>query len=281
MEYAMNRQSIAISDNELEQLAQIVYQKYGIVLTTKKRALIISRLQPILIKRGFTNFQDYVNFIAHANEAALTELVNRITTNHTYFFREMAHFDFLTNTAFPEFVEYHKKINSNNLRIWCAAASTGEEPYSLAMQLKEYFGNDYSRWKAGLLATDISEAALEKALEGIYSSEAVNKLPKSLVSRYFAPHESAFKVTSELQKEVVFRKFNLMTEVFPFKKNFDLISCRNVMIYFDNPTKEVLVNKLYEQLRPGGYLFIGHSESLNGLSTPFDYVTAAIYQKRK
>ncbi len=273
--------TIQILDSEFQQICDIVYSHYGINLTDKKRSLVIGRLQSVLRKRNFSSFQQYIEYLSSHDDDAMSELVNRISTNHTFFFREYAHFEFMMQTALPEFEEYHKKNNSNTIRVWCAASSSGEEPYTLAMHMMEYFGNNYSRWKAGLLATDISEDALRKAINGSYSEDSIDKIPTEMIRKYFTKNGNEYHVNESLKKEVMYRKFNLMTPVFPFKKNFDLISCRNVMIYFDRETKEALVNKLYEQLRPGGYLFIGHSETLNGLNTPFSYVKSAIYQRRK
>jgi len=275
------QKTINITDSEFKEISEIVYAKYGIHLTEKKRSLVTGRLQQVLKRNDLSSFQEYINYLKNHDESAMSELVNRISTNHTFFFREYAHFDFLMKVAFPEFEEYHKKKGDKNLRFWCAAASSGEEPYTIGMHMMEYFGANYSQWKAGLLATDISEDALRKAMIGKYSLEGVEKIPVQLRQKYFNKADDMFEVIPALKKEVMYRKFNLMTKSFPFKKNFDLISCRNVMIYFDSITKEELVNKLYDQLRPGGYLFIGHSETLNGLNTPFTYVTSAIYQRKK
>lgn len=281
MDNSILKKTITISDKEFDKISRLVYDHYGIHLTDKKRSLVTGRLQSVLRQRGCSNFTEYLDFLSKSDESAMSELVNRISTNHTFFYREYAHFEFMMNTALPEFEAYHKKINSSTLRLWCAAASSGEEPYTIALHLLEYFKTDYHRWKAGLLATDISEDALSKALKGVYTAEGVEKIPANVRSKYFDQHGDNFHVKDVLKKEVLYRKFNLMTEKFPFKKNFDLISCRNVMIYFDKETKEKLVNKLYDQLRPGGYLFIGHSETLNGLKTPFTYVKSAIYQRKK
>lgn len=280
MDTTMLHKTIPITDSAFKEISQIVYAKYGIHLTEKKRSLVTGRLQSVLKGKGLTSFDQYIDYLQNSDESAMSELVNRISTNHTFFFREYAHFDFMMKTALPEFETYHQKKGDKNLRVWCAAASSGEEPYTLAMHMMEYFGTGYSQWKAGLLATDISEDALRKAITGQYSSDSVEKIPVEMRQKYFTRNGDNFTVTEALKNEVLYRKFNLMTPQFPFKKNFDLISCRNVMIYFDKETKEELVNKLYDQLRPGGYLFIGHSETLNGLNTPFTYVKSAIYQRR-
>ncbi len=281
MQNSLIKKTITISDSEFNAISKIVYDHYGIHLTEKKRSLVTGRLQSVLRKKGCSSFQEYIDTLSTSDESGMSELVNRISTNHTFFYREYAHFEFLMKHALPEFEAYHKKNGSNKIRVWCAAASSGEEPYTLGLHMMEYFGANYSQWQAGLLATDISEDALLKAMKGEYSLDGVEKIPEAQRTKYFNKVGGAYGVKEELKKEVLFRKFNLMTEKFPFKGNFDLISCRNVMIYFDKETKEKLVNKLYDQLRPGGYLFIGHSETLNGLDTPFSYVKSAIYQRKK
>ncbi len=275
------QKTIHISDSEFTEISDIVYEKYGIHLTEKKRSLVTGRLQQVLKHNNHSSFAEYIHYLKNSDESAMSELVNRISTNHTFFFREYAHFEFLMQVALPEFQKYREKEGKKQLRIWCAAASSGEEPYTLGMHLMEYLGSNYSQWKAGLLATDISEDALRKAMIGKYSMEGVEKIPAQLRQKYFEKIGNEFEVIPPLKKEIMYRKFNLMTKQFPFKKDFDLISCRNVMIYFDHKTKEELVNKLYEQLRPGGYLFIGLSETLNGLDTPFTYIKSAIYQRKK
>ena len=281
MQSSIIKKTIPILDSEFHKISKIVYDHYGIHLTEKKRSLVTGRLQSVLRQKGYSSFQDYIDNLSTSDDAAMSELVNRISTNHTFFYREYAHFEFLMKTALPEIEAFHKKNGSNTIRMWCAAASSGEEPYTLGLHMMEYFGANYSQWKAGLLATDISEDALRKAMSGEYTDESVEKIPEAQRVKYFDKNGSFYRVKEILKKEILYRKFNLMTEKFPFKKNFDLISCRNVMIYFDKETKEKLVNKLYDQLRPGGYLFIGHSETLNGLDTPFSYVKSAIYQRRR
>ncbi len=275
------RNTISISDKEFQRISTIVYDNFGIHLTEKKRSLVTGRLQSVLRNKGYESFDEYLNNLSTTDSSAMSELVNKISTNHTFFYREYAHFEFMMQTALPEFEAFHNKNGSKNIRVWCAAASSGEEPYTIALHMMEYFGMNYSKWKAGLLATDISEDALTKAMKAEYNEDNLQKVPTAHRNKYFDKVGGKFKVKEHLHKEVLYRKFNLMTPTFPFKKNFDLISCRNVMIYFDKETKEKLVNKLYDQLRPGGYLFIGHSETLNGLDTPFTYIKSAIYQRRK
>ncbi|MGM0444471.1 MAG: CheR family methyltransferase [Fibrobacterota bacterium] len=271
---------IKTTDDEFRRISRLVYDKFGINLTDKKRTLVNSRLQAILRKYRFTSFSTYINYLENSRDSApLTELVNRISTNHTYFFREIQHFEFLRTTLLPEVSAFHRQRNSRRIKVWCAAASSGEEPYSLAIEMMEYFGYEYDKWDAGLLATDISEEALGKARRGQYSPDRLKPIDEKLRRKYFTRKDNIYEVKDFLKKEVLFRKFNLIDKTFRLKGNFDLISCRNVMIYFDRKTKTELVNKLYDQLRPGGYLFTGHSESLNSLPHRFRLVRSAVYQK--
>jgi chemotaxis protein methyltransferase CheR len=212
----------------------------------------------------------------------LGELINRISTNHTFFFREKSHFDFFSRVTLPQAVERLKKRNTKDLRIWCAGCATGEEAYTLVMLLLEFFGTQYGAWDAGLLATDISTAALGTAQAGVYPAERTTLIPGDFKRKYFKKNPAGdWAVEDRLKKEIVYRRFNLMNEQFPFKKPFSAIFCRNVMIYFDQPTRDALVRRFYNHTEPGGYLFIGHAESLRRDSCPYEYVEPAIYRKRE
>lgn len=276
----MNLSLVKTTDKEFQEISAIVYDRFGINLTDKKRNLVNGRLQKLLKKYSLKNFGEYLQMLKKENHDSLySELVDEISTNHTYFYREAKHFEFLTDQILPEIETYRTQKRQKNFKIWCAAASSGEEPYTLAIHLLEYFGAQYSQWDGGLLATDISEEILRKARQGIYTQENIGKVPPKILAKYFHLRDNKYYVKEILKKEVLFRKLNLVSPTFPLKGDFDLISCRNVMIYFDKETREVLLNKIYKQLRPGGYLFVGHSESLNGLNTPFKYVKSAIYRK--
>lgn len=276
----MNLALITATDKEFKAISELVYSKFGINLTDKKRNLVNGRLQKILKKYSLKNFSEYLTMLKEKNKDSLySELVDEISTNHTYFYRESQHFDFLIDRVLPEIKAYHSKNKSFNFKIWCAASSSGEEPYTLAIHLLEYFGTEYKKWDGGLLATDISEDILSKAQKGIYAEENIIKVPPKILAKYFDLKDNKYYVKDILKNEILFRKLNLVSPTFPLKGNFDLISCRNVMIYFDKKTREVLLNKMYKLLRPGGYLFVGHSESLNGLKTPFKFVKSAIYRR--
>jgi chemotaxis protein methyltransferase CheR len=267
-----------ITDEEFRKLTKYIKVNYGINLKEEKRTLVTGRLQSVLAENRFQNFSQYYDYIVSdkTGEAAAT-LVNKITTNHTYFMREAQHFFYFRDTVLPYLRE---EARDKDLRIWSAGCSSGEEPYTLAMLIDEYFGREKIWWDTKILATDISQKVLAKARRGVYSGEEVESLPASWRINYFRQQEDKrYLLVDRIKQEVIYRKFNLIQEVFPFKKKFHVIFCRNVMIYFDTPTKEALVEKLYRHTRRGGYLFVGHSESLNRAKTDYKYVRPAIYRK--
>ncbi|CAM2066533.1 Protein-glutamate O-methyltransferase [Sulfidibacter corallicola] len=270
-----------IQDAEFKLFQDLIYNNFGIHLTEAKRSLLVRRLQQVIRQGKFKSFRDYYNYLCtHPSDRNLTELVNRITTNYTFFNREADHFDLFYKTCLPEIVRRHTGRNSRDLRVWCAAASTGEEPYMLAMLIMEFFGGQYGMWDAGVLATDISQQALEKARRGRYTEEQVKTLPPVLFKKYFQKSTMGqYEVIDRLRREITYRRFNLINRLYPFKKPFDVVFCRNVMIYFDQPTKDHVVRKIHESLAPGGYLFIGHSESLARNTQGFQYLQPAAYRK--
>ena len=191
--------------------------------------------------------------------------------------RENAHFEYFKNEVLP----YWKSVaKQNDLRVWSAGCSSGEEPYTLAMIMADYFGSGKALWDTKVLATDISVQVLSMAEKGIYSAEAMQAIPEHWKVNHFKKiDEQNYQISNQLKQEVVFRIFNLMDDAFPFKKKFHVIFCRNVMIYFDDVTKRQLVKKFYDMMEPGGYLFIGHSESIARDETSYKYVKPAVYRK--
>jgi chemotaxis protein methyltransferase CheR len=271
----------AISDSEFADLRELIHQRFGINLTDQKRSLLVGRLQKLMRKLNLSTFAQYYQYLTEdQTEQTLSELVDLISTNHTYFNREKDHFVYFFETALPTLVEQLEKENRRDLRIWCAGCSTGEEPYTLLMLMLEYFGSEYASWDAGILATDISERALSIARRGVYSTDRVQLLPENLQRKYFTPAgPDEMAVCEKVKREATFRRFNLMNNNFPFKKPFQMIFCRNVMIYFDQPTRDALVAQYHQFTEPGGYLFIGHSESLGRSSSNFQYIQPALYRK--
>ncbi len=270
-----------ISDQEFKLMRDLIYNRFGINLTDQKRSLMVGRLQKIMRASGFETFRQYYDHLINdSSEKSLSDLIDRISTNHTYFNREKDHFDYFLHTALPQVAARLKEQNRNDLRVWCAGCSTGEEPHTLLMLMKEFFGSEYSRWDAGILATDISQRALSVARAGVYANERVSTLPRELQTRYFQKlNDGTSRVVDHLRQEATFRRFNLMNATFPFKKPFQIIFCRNVMIYFDQPTRETLVSKFHRLTEPGGYLFIGHSETLGRNQGLYKYLQPAAYQR--
>lgn len=269
---------VTITENEFKQLADYIKANYGIYLKKEKQTLVIGRLHSVLEEMGFNTFTEYFKYVTSDKSGhAVVTLVDKITTNHTYFMREANHFNYLKDKVLPLLTN---SIKDKDLRIWCAACSSGEESYTLAMILDEFFGGDKMFWDTKVLATDISNTVLEGARKGIYSRERIAPLSPLWKSNYFKRYDNEnFILKDSIKNEVIYRNFNLMTEVFPFKKKFHIIFCRNVMIYFDNDTRRKLINKFYDSLEYGGYLFIGHSESIDRSTTPFKYVIPSVYRK--
>lgn len=273
--------TLSISDKEFAQLRNLIHERFGINLTDQKRSLLVGRLQKLMRSLGLPTFSAYFDYLASdKTEQSLGELVDLISTNHTYFNREKDHFDYFAQIALPTVITRLRRQNHKELRIWCAGCSSGEEPYTLMMLMMEYLGTDYAKWDAGILATDISDRALSVARQGAYATDRVMQLPEHLQRKYFTqagPDKMA--VIDKIKKETTFRRFNLMNSTFPFKNPFQIIFCRNVMIYFDQPTREALVKRFHQFTEPGGYLFIGHSETLGRTQSLFNYLKPALYQK--
>ncbi len=272
---------VEITDREFEKMQRLIYDQFGIKLTEQKKTLLVSRMQKLFRTRGINSFSEYYDYIVNdKSKAALTELVNYISTNHTFFYREHDHFDFFSQYALPEFIHKLQARRSKDLRIWSAGCSSGEEPYLLVMLMMEALGSEYHNWDAGILATDISMKVLEIAKRGIYEKERLDLLPDKYKKKYFIKlDENRYEVKPEVRKEVTFGKFNLMNDTYPFKKPFQMIFCRNVMIYFDEVTREKVVNRFCNVLEVDGYFFIGHSETIRRFNQ-FDYIKPALYRRK-
>ena len=270
-----------ISDQEFGAIRKLVYDKFGINLTDQKKTLVVGRLQKVLRERNFATFQDYFKWLTTEQSGeGFDELANRISTNHTFFNREKAHFEFFSKTVLPELTARRKQLKQTEMRIWCAGCSSGEEPYTLMMLMMEHFGSALGQWNPMLLATDISATALKTAMAGVYPADKVDQLPPALRNKYFQKkQDGGMVVKEEVRQRIFFRRHNLMDTTFPFKKPFDTVFCRNVMIYFDRETRNTLVAKYYKHTIQGGYLFIGHSETLGRDETQYNYVMPAVYKK--
>lgn len=266
-----------ITDSEFQRIVAYMKRNYGIDLS-QKRTLVSGRLENYLLRNGFSSYDEYMSKIeSNPNSSEATDIVNVLTTNHTYFMRETSHFDFMRRVALPW--AKARAGNTRDLRIWCGASSTGEEPYTLAMITLDFFGLEHKQWDTRILATDISTKVLGHAAKGIYLKEEIEPLPQNWKRHYFKQiGVDEFQVKDELKQEVIFRQFNLMNQ-FPFRRKFHIVFLRNVMIYFPPEVKLQLVKKVYDFMEPGGYFFIGTTESLDRKNIPFQYVEPSIYRK--
>ncbi len=281
----LNIQSNQLSQKEYELFKNLVYEQTGISLGEKKKELVKTRLGKRLRKTGIPTFKDYYNYVTSSENGSneeLISLIDAISTNKTSFFRENEHFIFLRETLIPEILNNCKKSGKKKIRVWSAGCSSGEEPYTMAIVFHENIKN-LSTWDLKILATDISTRMLDKARAGIYKMETLQDVPIGMRKAYFqagvGENAGLCKVKKHLKDFVLFRRLNLMMPTYPFKGLFDFIFCRNVIIYFDKATQEGLMRKYNRYLKPGGYLFLGHSEGLTGISSGFKYVKPSVYQK--
>lgn len=262
-----------ITDKEFEHFQKMIYRIAGINMSAAKKPLVTSRLAKRLIQYGLGSYSEYFQLLnSGSHPAELQTAVDLLTTNETYFFREPKHFEFLQRKLLPQ------HMRSRPFRVWSAACSSGQEPYSIAMTLAEHLGD--GPWE--ILASDISTRVLEKACRGQYPLEQTEHIPRSYLSKYclkgVGSQDGTFLVDGKLRGRIKFAQINL-NEALPRLEPLDLIFLRNVMIYFDVQTKRKVVQQLVEVLKPGGHLFIGHSESLNGIFDEIKPVAPAIYRK--
>lgn len=270
-----------ITDKQFKRISTLLYDRAGIHLTDAKKNLVVVRLAKVISSMDFNSFDEYLDHVENdKSNQALAVMINKLSTNHTYFWRENSHFEHFSKEVLPEIVRVKRAKGDHDLRVWCAGCSFGDEAYTLMMLIMEVLGHDYSHWSAGLLATDISTDALTKAYAGVYPADRLRDMPQELLRKYFKRGgDGMYHVVDKLKQEIVFRRFNLMSETFPFKKPFDVIFCRNVMIYFDKPTRDTLVAKFARHSVNGGYLYIGHSESIGRECGFYQYVKPAVYKK--
>lgn len=272
-----------LSDTEFGRLSTFVTTNYGIRLPKEKKVMVEGRLQKRLRATGSSNFKIYLEMVfGEGGEDELVHMIDAISTNKTDFYRESAHFDFLTNTVLPEYRELNQK---RNLSIWSAAASTGEEIYTLAMVLEEYNlrqKND-KQLDYKILGTDISVEALKQAINAVYKFDRIKDVPYDIRSKYFLKSKNresnTVRVIPRLRSKATFKRLNLIDGQYDVDQQFDMVFCRNVLIYFDKVTQESVINKLCQRLRKGGYFFLGHSESILGKNVPLKPILPTIYEK--
>ena len=266
---------IKLEKAQFERISQLVYHLTGINLHPGKEELVNARLTKRLRVLGLKSFDAYMEYLKRVNpEGELVAMIEAMTTNKTSFFRERQHFDYLGRQIVPG-------LRNRKVRVWSAGCSSGEEPYSIAILLNEAIQNP-APWDISILATDLSSRMLARGRKGTYDTSHLQDVPPLLISKYFTCIETkpvrCYQVLEPVRRQVHFAQLNLMEE-WPMSGPFDAIFCRNVMIYFDKTTQERLVNRFWKLLKPGGHLFVGHSESLTGTSHKFRYVQPAIYLK--
>ncbi len=275
-------QDVVLSEKDFRKISDLVYKHCGINLHDGKKELVRARLAKRLRNGNFKTFPEYLKHVMEDKTGKeFSILIDSLSTNLTAFFREKQHFEYMVDNFLPRLMERKRKERNFKIRCWSAGCSSGEEPYSIAITLHEAVEHQ-GRWDVKVLATDISTSILEKAREGIYEQERVAPVSTMQKNKYLVLRQQdgqkMFEAGQILKDTVIFKYLNLQKE-WPIKGPLDFIFCRNVMIYFDKPTQQRLINRFWELLSPGGILFTGHSESLTGIEHRFDYIQPTIYMK--
>ncbi|MBA4373159.1 MAG: chemotaxis protein CheR [Thermodesulfovibrio sp.] len=276
--------SAVMSTRDFSRLSEVIYKECGIKMSPVKKVMLEARLRRRLRDLCMKSFAEYCDYVLSPRgiEDELFLMINEVTTNKTDFFREPRHFEYLVSTALPQVMRMDGAGTRRNLNVWSAGCSTGEEPYTLAMVLSA-FAEQCRGLKFMILATDISTKVLSKATRAVYEMKAVEPVPPAMKKKYLLRSKDRtrdlVRIAPELRALVRFRRLNFMEGDFGMREPMDIIFCRNVIIYFDRPTQERLLNRFCEHLLPGGYLFMGHSETLNGLDVPLAPVGSTVYRK--
>ncbi len=277
-------QAKPMSQKDFRRLSEFIYSHCGIKMPPIKKIMLEARLQKRLRFLGISTFREYCDYLFDAKDGSgeLVHMINAVTTNKTDFFREPGHFDFLAQTVLPEYARQCGTLYDKPFTVWSAGCSSGEEPYTLAMTLRECTLR-YPGFRFSILATDISTKVLETAKQGIYEEERIETVPPGLKRKYLRISKDRSKrlvrVVPDLRALVRFERLNLMDSHVMISEPVDVIFCRNVLIYFDRATQERLLEKMCRYLRPGGYLFLGHSETVHGFDLSLERVSATIYRK--
>ena len=273
-----------LRDREFQRFSSYIFDNVGIKMPPAKKTMLEARLQKRLKALGIATFEEYGDFVFSPRglDTEMVHLIDVVTTNKTDFFREAAHFDFLVKTALPTILSDRGDLRVQPVRFWSAGCSTGEEPYTLAMVLAE-FAAAHPDFRAAITASDICTQVLQTAKTAIYPEDRTDTIPLNLKKKYLLRSRDASKglvrICPQLRSLVTFQRINFMDEDLGLADKMDIIFCRNVVIYFDKPTQQKLMRKFHKQLRPGGYLFIGHSETLSGLDVDFRPVASTVYRK--
>jgi len=276
-----NVEQATLLARDFGRLSHFIYDTCGIKMPEVKKTMLEARLRKRLRALDMGNFSSYCDYLlsAEGQEHELVPMLDMVTTNKTDFFREPDHFEYLTQRVLPDWCQRHQGAR---LSIWSAGCSSGEEPYTLAMVLSE-FGLGHPGFDFQILATDISTRVLEKAKQAIYPEALVEPVPAGLKKKYLLRSKDRssgmVRIVPELREKVRFRRLNFMDEDFGMRDQLDIIFCRNVIIYFDRPTQERLLQRFHRQMKPGAFIFMGHSETLSGLDVPLTSVYPTVYRK--
>lgn len=280
MDKSMNMVRSEMGDAEFRRFSELIHSEFGIKMPPSKKVLLQSRFQKRLRALGLASYKEYCDYVfsAEGRERERTHLIDVVTTNTTHFFREPKHWDILNKIVLPEL--WSRGVGrSNALRIWSAGCSSGEEPYTLGMVLHEW-ADAHQGFGFNILATDISQKILTEAQRAVYSMDKVHDVPMPFKKKYMlkSKDKQLVKMDAMLRNKVSFQRLNFMHD-FKLPNKQDIIFCRNVVIYFDRATQEVLFQKFCNNLQTGGYLFIGHSESLSGMPLPIRQVAPTVFQR--
>lgn len=271
-----------MTDEDFGKLSSFVYEELGIKMPYAKKVMLQSRLQKRLADLKIGSFKDYIEFVfsKEGKEVEIIKMIDLITTNKTDFFRESSHFDYLTTTVLPEFCS--GKQNKKTIRIWSAGCSSGEEPFTIGIVLREFFQN-HQDIDFEIFATDISLRILQKAATAIYPEDRTSVIPASLKRKYFLKSKDQINKTvrlvPEIRSRVTFQRLNFMDQYYAVEKEFDIVFCRNVLIYFDRETQQQVITKLASKLRYNGIFFLGHSESITNMKVPLSQIKPTIFRK--
>ena len=273
-----------LSERDFRRLSETISSECGIKMPGTKKIMLEARLRKRLKALAIDSYKDYCDYLfsPHGLEHELSQMIDIVTTNKTDFFREGRHFDYLISTVIPDLIAGYNTGIVKKLLVWSAGCSTGEEPYTIAMVLNE-FRERREDFNFDIVATDISTRALKKAAQGIYEKDRVENIPVALRQKYLMrskdKEQNLVRIVPELRRAVTFKRLNFMSSDYEFGDRIDIIFCRNVFIYFDRQTQMKLLRRLYDHLVPGGYLFMGHCETLSQMKVPLVSVGSMIYRK--
>jgi chemotaxis protein methyltransferase CheR len=274
--------SAKMSEDDFNRLSSFIFSQSGIKMPPVKKVMLQSRLQKRLRELKIVSFKDYVDYVfsTEGQKNEIIHMLDVVSTNKTDFFREPVHFDFLLSNILPDFVS--TKGESNSLKVWSAGCSSGEEPYTIAITLND-FKQTHPKFDYSILGTDISSQILQKASMAVYKEDRIENIPLEMKRKYFLKSKDQEKkqvrVVKNLRNKINYKRLNFMDDVYNLTESFDVIFCRNVLIYFNRETQENVINKLCTKLKSGGYLFIGHSESIMGMNVPLEQIKPTVFRR--